>query len=71
MFRSDQQACQVAFLSALIALEGQARKMGANAIINIQSDTGGEPSASRTTYKCAAGGAVARVNLSGTYVRLR
>ena len=71
MFRSDEEACQVAFLSALISLQGQAQSLGANAIIDIRSNTGGPESSSTTTYKCVAGAAVARVNLTGTYVQLR
>ena len=45
--------------------------MGATAIVNIQTNTGGPSSKSSETYMCAAGGAVARVNVTGTYVRLR
>ena len=71
MFRSDEEACQIAFLSGLISLQKQAQSMGATAIVNIQTNTGGESSNSPETYKCAAGGAVARVNVTGTYVRLR
>lgn len=71
MFRSDEEACQVAFLSAVIALQKQAQALGASAIIDIRSNTGGPESASAITYKCAAGAAVARVNLTGTYVKLR
>lgn len=71
MFRSDEEACEVAFLSALVALQRQAASLGANAIIDIRSSTGGPESSSPTTYKCAAGGALARVNLTGTYVKLR
>ncbi len=71
MFRSDEEACEVAFLSALVALQRQAASLGANAVIEIKSNTGGPVSGSATTYKCAAGGAVARVNLTGTYVKLR
>ncbi len=71
MFRSDEEACEIAFLSALIALESQAQSLGANAIVGIRSNTGGPQHSSPSTYVCAAGGAVARVNLTGTYVKLR
>jgi len=71
MFRSDESACQVAFLSGLIALQQQAQAMGGDAVVNIQTNTGGPASNSSETYKCAAGGAVARVNVTGTYVKLR
>ena len=71
MFRSDEEACEVAFLSAVVALQQQAQSLGANAIIDIRSNTGGPESSSTSTFKCAAGSAVARVNLTGTYVQLR
>jgi uncharacterized protein YbjQ (UPF0145 family) len=71
MFRSDEEACEVAFLSGLVALQQQAQSLGANAIVNIRTNTGGPSSDSSDTYMCAAGGAVARVNLTGTYVKLR
>ena len=71
MFRSDEEACQVAFLSGLIALQKQAQSMGANAIIGIKTNTGANSTDSSDTYVCAAGATVARVNVTGSYVRLR
>jgi hypothetical protein len=69
--KSDEAACQIAFLSALITLQARARDMGGNAVVEVRSITRNEPFASATQYRCAAGGIVANVALEGRVVKLR
>ncbi len=71
LFRSDSNACQIAFLSALIALQERARSEGGDAVIDIVSATRGSETSSATEYRCVAGVTVAHVGLAGTVVRLR
>ncbi|WP_166653566.1 excinuclease ABC subunit A [Paraburkholderia flava] len=69
--KSDADACQHVFLSAVIALQDSARKQGANAVINIKSNYHNEERASATEFMCGAGAMVAGVALKGEVVKLR
>ena len=68
--KSDQQACEWAFLSAMIALQERAKKEGANAIINISSNYKNVETSSGSEYVCGAGGLMAGVTLKGRAVNL-
>lgn len=70
-FRSDAESCQVAFLSALIALQERAAEEGGNAIIGIQSITRGKTTSSPNQYRCVAGATVVHVGLEGQVVKLK
>jgi len=69
--KSDQQACEHVFLSAMIQLKKRADKMGGNAVINIKSNYRNNLTSSNTTFKCGAGSVVAGVALQGEVVRLK
>ena len=69
--KSDQQACEHVFLSAMIQLKQRAEKLGGNAVINIKSNYKGNLTSSNTTFKCGAGQMVAGVALQGEIVRLQ
>ncbi|WP_168794927.1 excinuclease ABC subunit A [Paraburkholderia aromaticivorans] len=69
--KSDLQACQHVFLSAVIELQERARKEGGNAVINIKSNYKNELRESATEYTCGAGAVVAGVALTGEVVTLR
>jgi uncharacterized protein YbjQ (UPF0145 family) len=69
--KSDEEACQIAFLSALITLQARARDMGGNAVVDVRSITRNNPFVSATQYRCAAGSVVANVALEGRVVRLK
>lgn len=71
MGKSDKQACEWAFLSALKTLEGRAIKEGANAVINIKSNYKNNLTSSNSTFKCGAGTFVAGVALTGDVVKLK
>lgn len=69
--KSDQDACDLAFISAVIGLQQRARREGGNAVINIHSVYRGEDSDSPTEFVCGAGRFIAGVALKGTVVKLK
>ncbi|WGS49053.1 excinuclease ABC subunit A [Paraburkholderia sp. D15] len=69
--KSDLEACQHVFLSAVIELQDRARKEGGNAVINIKSNYKNEVRESATEYTCGAGAVIAGVALTGDVVTLR
>lgn len=68
--KSDLQACEWVFLSAVIALQERARKEGGNAVVNIVSNYKNFMTSSETEYVCGAGGLIAGVALKGRVVSL-
>ncbi len=68
--KSDQQACEWAFLSALISLQQRAVKEGGNAVINIISNYKNVEFKSDTEFECGAGALIAGSALKGTVVKL-
>jgi uncharacterized protein YbjQ (UPF0145 family) len=68
--KSDQEACEWAFLSALLALRDRAVQEGGDAVINIKSFYKKNEVISNGEYECHAGGILAGVALQGTVVRL-
>ena len=69
--KSDEEACTIAFVSAIAALQERARKEGGNAVINIKSFYKNENSESPTEYVCGAGKIMAGVSLKGTVVTIK
>lgn len=68
--KTDAEACNWAFLSALKSLETRAKKEGGNAVVDIRSNYKGNNTSSATTFQCGAGTFVAGVALIGTVVTL-
>ena len=68
--KSDKQACEWAFLSALLQLKDRARNLNANAVINIKSNYKHREYASETEFECGAGHIMAGVALKGRIVKL-
>lgn len=68
--KSDEEACRWVMLSALMALQDNARKQGANAVVNIESFYKKVPMSSTTKYECHAGTLMAGVALKGDVVTL-
>ena len=68
--KSDQEACDIAFISAVVSLQSRARSEGGNAIVNITSVYKNQPFVSATEYMCGAGHIIAGVPLRGTVVTL-
>lgn len=69
--KSDEKACNWAFLSAMLALEKRARTEGADAVINIVSNYANNERSSETEFECHVGAIMAGVALKGDFVRLK
>jgi uncharacterized protein YbjQ (UPF0145 family) len=69
--KSDKEACEIAFVSAVVSLQQRARKEGGDAVINVQSVYKNENRESNSEYLCGAGTFVAGVALRGTVVKLK
>lgn len=68
--KSDDEACNWAFISAMIQLRNRALKEGGNAVVEIKSNYKGKTTSSETTFQCGAGNVVAGVALKGKVVKL-
>jgi hypothetical protein len=68
--KSDQEACEWAFLTALLALRDRAIEQGGDAVINIKSNYKKNEVTSDSEYECHAGAIIAGVALRGTVVKL-
>lgn len=68
--KSAQQACDRAFISALMALQDRAVKEGGNAVIDIYTITKDKTFESAKEYSCIKGGFVTNVALKGTVATL-
>ena len=69
--KSDAEACQWAFLSAVKALQEAAKARGANAVVDIESNYKRQVFTSATQYECGAGGLMAGVALKGNYAKTK
>ena len=69
-YKADGDACQIAFLSAIIGLQQAARKRGANAVVNITSYYKRNDFSSKEEFECGAGAIMAGTALKGTIVEL-
>ena len=67
--KSDKEACQWFFLSAMISLRDRARREGGNAVINIKSNYKNNLTSSDDSFQCGAGALIAGVALVGTVVK--
>ncbi|AZG72785.1 excinuclease [Shewanella livingstonensis] len=68
--KTDLEACQWVFLSAMISLKERAIKEGGNAVVAIKSNYKNNLSSSNDTFQCGAGTFVAGVALTGNVVKL-
>lgn len=68
--KTDQEACEWAFMSALLSLKNRARAEGGNAVVGIWSNYKRNRFVSDTEFECGAGAIMAGVTLKGTVVEL-
>jgi len=68
--KSDEKACNWAFLSSMVALEKRAQQLGANAVINVVSYYNKKVMSSATEFECHAGTIIAGVALKGDFVKV-
>ena len=66
--KSDKEACDWVFRSAILTLHQRAISLGANAVINVRSNYKNKVTTSDTEYTCGAGKFVAGVALIGDFV---
>lgn len=69
--KSKESACQMAFLSAIIALQQRAVREGGDAVIDIYSNTKDKVYESAEKFNCISGAMTANVSLKGTVVKLK
>jgi uncharacterized protein YbjQ (UPF0145 family) len=69
--KDEKKACEWAFLSAMLKLQARAEKLGANAVIDIESNYKKNPFSSATQYECGHGFLMAGVTLKGKVVKLK
>ena len=69
--KSDRQACEWAFLSAMKTLRERAQREGANAVVNIRSNYRNVTNSSTETFKCGSGAIMSGVALLGEVVVLK
>src|SRR5262249_52946781 len=67
--KSDEDACAIAFLSAIFALQDRALAVGGTAVVDITSVTKNDTLTSATEYRCVAGAMIANVALTGTIIK--
>lgn len=68
--KSDQDACQWAFLSAVLELQARARKDRGDAVVNILSNYKDMERSSETEFSCGSGALMSGVALKGKVVKL-
>ena len=69
--KTEVEACNLTFLAALVQIQERARRMGGNAVINIESFYKKRSFRSNDKYECHAGSAKTGVMLRGDIVKLR
>lgn len=67
--KSDVEACNWVFLSALKTLQEDARRAGATSVVEIVSYYKKKEHSSATEFECYAGALMAGVALKGSYVK--
>ena len=68
--KSDKDACEWAFLSAIKALQNKAQNEGMNAVVNISSNYKHQKFASSKEFECGSGKIIAGVALKADIVKL-
>jgi hypothetical protein len=69
--KTPETSCNWAFLSAMLRLQQEARKLGADAVINIVSNYKNIESSSETEFECHDGAIMSGVALKGEFVKLK
>ena len=69
--KTDKEACEISFVSAVVSLQQRARREGGDALINVHSIYKNENRESDSEYLCGAGTFAAGVALRGTVVKLK
>ena len=70
VFHSNDAACSRAIESGLISLRSRAQSLGANGVINIQSDLAGVTATDTSMQTCRVGLVAVQIQLKGDVVQL-
>lgn len=68
--KTDKEACEWAFLSAMLSFQQRAVELGGNAVINIRSYYDKHGVSSETEYECGSGALMSGVTFQGEVVKL-
>jgi uncharacterized protein YbjQ (UPF0145 family) len=68
--KQDETGCKWAALSTLLAFQEKAKRVGANAVIDIESYYKRDNFRSATEYECHAGAVIIGVTLKGTFAKV-
>ena len=68
--KTDKEACEWAFLSAMLSFQQRAVELGGNAVINIRSYYDKHEVSSQTEYECGSGALMSGVTFQGEVVKL-
>ena len=68
--KTDKEACEWAFLSAMLSFQQRAVAVGGNAVINIKSYYRQNEVSSETQYECGSGALMSGVTFQGEVVKL-
>jgi len=68
--KTDKEACDWAFLSAMLSFQQRAVELGGNAVINIRSYYDKHEVSSETEYECGSGALMSGVTFQGEVVTL-
>jgi len=68
--KSDKQACEWVFITALLQMQEKAQQQGANAVVRIKSNYKSIERSSTTEYMCGSGALMSGVALKGEVVKL-
>jgi len=68
--KTDERACQWAFLSAMLSFQDRALQEGGDAVVNIRSYYKRHEVSSTTEFECGAGNIIAGVTFKGDVVKL-
>ena len=69
--RSDKEACEWTFLSAMLTFQERAKQLGGDAVIKIESYYREVPISSATEYQCGSGALMSGVTFRGEVVKLQ
>ena len=69
--KEDKEACEWAFLSAMISFQERAVALGGDAVINIRSYYRKNEISSQTQYECGSGALMSGVTFQGEVVKLK
>lgn len=69
--RTDKEACEWTFVSAMASFQQRAIEMGGDAIIKIESYYRRVPVSSATEYECGSGAVMSGVTFRGEVVKLQ